>query len=73
MFSQSNRGYSPDIPGDTFWHFNLHFGYRFARRHAEARISILNLTERDYQLNPLNLYNEMLRDRTLALNFKFFF
>lgn len=73
FYSQSNRGYSPDEPGDEFWHFNLHFGYRFARRHAEARLSILNLTDRDYRLNPLNLYSELLRDRTLALSFRFYF
>ncbi|MGC8886174.1 MAG: TonB-dependent receptor domain-containing protein [Verrucomicrobiia bacterium] len=73
MYSQSNRGYSPDLQGDAFWHFNLHLGYRFARRHAEARLSLLNLTDRDYRLNPLNLYTELLRDRTIALSFRFYF
>lgn len=72
-YDQSNRGYTPDIPGDDFWHFNLHIGYRFSRRRAEARISLLNLTDRDYRLNPLNLYTELLRDRTVAVSFRFFF
>jgi len=70
---QSNRGYEPDIPGDDFWHLNLYAGWRFWRRHAELRVGLLNVTDHDYQLNPLNLYNELPRDRTLAVNLKFYF
>jgi len=67
---QSNRGYSPDIPGDDFWQFNLYLGYRFLQRRAEARLGLLNLTDRDYRLNPLNLYNELPRERTLTVSLK---
>jgi predicted Zn-dependent protease len=70
---QSNQGYEPDIPGDDFWHLNLYAGWRFWRRHAELRVGLLNVTDQDYQLNPLNLYNELPRDRTLAVNLKFYF
>jgi Flp pilus assembly protein TadD len=70
---QSNQDYEPDIPGDDFWHLNLYAGWRFWRRHAEVRVGLLNVTDQDYQLNPLNLYNELPRDRTLAVNFKFYF
>jgi hypothetical protein len=70
---QSNFGYSPDIPGDDFWQVNAFVGYRFLRRQAELRFGLLNLTDRDYRLNPLNLYNELPRHRTLAASFKFYF
>jgi predicted Zn-dependent protease len=70
---QSNQGYEPDIPGDDFWQLNLYAGWRFWRRHAEVRVGLLNVTDQDYQLNPLNLYNELPRDRTLAANLKFYF
>lgn len=70
---QSNQRYTPDIPGDDFWQVNLYLGWRFYRRHAELRVGLLNVTDQDYRLNPLNLYNEMPRDRTLAATFKFYF
>jgi len=70
---QSNRGYSPDIPGDDFWQFNMYAGYRFLQRRAELKIGLLNFTGQDYQLNPLTLYSELPRERTLAASFKFYF
>lgn len=70
---QSNRGYTPDLPGDDFWQFNLHAGYRFPKRRAEVRLSLLNLTDQDYHLNPLNLTRELPRDRTLAASLRFHF
>jgi Flp pilus assembly protein TadD len=70
---QSNQHYTPDLPGDDFWQVNLYLGWRFYRRHAELRVGLLNVTDQDYRLNPLNLYNELPRDRTLAVNFKFYF
>jgi tetratricopeptide (TPR) repeat protein len=71
--SQSNQGYSPDIPGDDFWQFNVYAGYRFPRRQAEVRLGLLNLTDRDYQLNPLNLHPELPRSRTLLMSLRFNF
>ena len=70
---QDNDGYSPSLPGDDFWQFNVWAGYRFFRRHAEARIGVLNLTDQDYQLNPLTIYTELPRERTLAVACKFYF
>jgi hypothetical protein len=64
--AQSNRGYSPDQPGDDFWQFNFWVGYRFPRRVAELSVGLLNLTDRDYRLNPLNLHRELPRERTFA-------
>jgi tetratricopeptide (TPR) repeat protein len=67
---QSNRGYSPDIPGDDFWQYNLWGGYRFLQRRAELRLGLLNIGNRDYKLNPLTLYNELPRQRTLVVSLK---
>lgn len=71
--SQANRGYAPAQPGDDFWQFNVFVGYRFARRHAEVRLGILNLADRNYALNPLTLYSELARERTFVAGFKFWF
>jgi outer membrane receptor protein involved in Fe transport len=70
---QSNHGYSPELRGEDFWQFNLFLGYRFPGRRAELRIGMLNLTDQDYRLNPLTLYNELPRDRTFAARLKFTF
>lgn len=70
---QSNRGYAPDMPGSDFWHLNAFVGYRFSRRHAELQLGLLNLTDRDYRLNPLNLTAELPRERTLAVSCRFWF
>lgn len=72
-YHQTNDGYSGALPGDQFWQHNLLAGYRFARRRAEIQVALLNVTDEDYKLNPLNYYLEMPRERTLALKFKFFF
>lgn len=71
--SQSNQGYTPDRPGDDFWQFNVEAGYRFARRRVEVRLALLNITDQDYRLNPLNLTTELPRERTLAASLRFSF
>lgn len=70
---QDNRGYRPDIPGDEFWQVNLFAGYRFLHRHAEARIGLLNVTDQEYRLNPLTIYSELPRERTLYASLRFYF
>lgn len=59
--------------GDDFWQFNLYAGYRFYRNQCELSCGLLNLTGQDYQLDPLNPYNELPRDRTLLVRAKFSF
>jgi len=71
-YYQSNGGYPNAAtpiaePSDDFWQFNLFAGWRFLHRRAEASLGLLNLAGQDYQLNPLNLYNELPRARTLAM------
>jgi hypothetical protein len=64
---QSNRGYAPPgLPSDDFWQVNLFAGYRFLQRRGEVGIGLLNLTDQDYRLNPLNLTPELPRSRTLV-------
>lgn len=60
-------------PGDDFWQHNLWLGWRFLRRHAELAIGLLNLTDEDYQLHPLNWHPETYRDRTVAVSGRFSF
>jgi outer membrane receptor protein involved in Fe transport len=72
-FGQSNDGYTPDEPGDDFWQFNLFAGYRSPRRKMEATIGLLNIAGQDYNLNPLNVYNELPRTRTIAVRLQFNF
>jgi hypothetical protein len=67
---QSNRGYTPDIPGDDFWQYNLWGGYRFLQRRGEVRVGLVNIGDRDYKLNPLTLYSELPRQRTLVVSLK---
>jgi hypothetical protein len=70
---QSNGGYSPALASDDFWQFNLYAGYRFWLRHAEARIGLVNMTDEDYRLNPLTLYNELPRERAVTFSLKFYY
>jgi len=72
-FLQDNSGYATPLPGDEFWQFNAFVGYRFPRRQAEVRVGVLNLTDQDYRLNPLNLVSGLPRERTFAASFQFSF
>lgn len=67
---QSNRHYEPDLEGEDFWHLNLYVGYRYPRRRWEATLGVLNITDQDYRLNPLNFYQELPRKRTIAVSFR---
>ncbi|PYJ06960.1 MAG: hypothetical protein DME25_05080 [Verrucomicrobia bacterium] len=68
--AQSNHGYSPELPGDEFWQFNVFAGFRFPHRQAQITIGLLNLSDQDYRLNPLNLYSELPRERALTVSLK---
>jgi len=66
---QSNSGYNPGESAD-FWQFNAFAGYRFLQRRAEVMLGLLNITDQNYNLNPLNLHNELPRSRTIALRLR---
>lgn len=63
-YHQDNFDFSPAEPGDDFWQLNLTVGCRFWHRRAEVSTGLLNITDQNYKLEPLNLYNEMARRRT---------
>jgi tetratricopeptide (TPR) repeat protein len=67
---QENSGYTPAQSGADFWQHNIYAGYRFPKRHAELRIGVANLLNRNYQLNPLNLYAELPRERAVTVGLK---
>ena len=64
---QSNVGYTPDEPGDDIFQLNAYVGYRLRRNFGDLTLGFLNLTDKDYKLNPLNYYNELPRNRTLLV------
>ncbi len=69
-FHQDNHGYSPGLAGDDFWQHNVFAGYVFSHRRAELRLGLLNLTDQDYRLNPLNLQLELPRGRTFTASLR---
>jgi len=72
-YHQDNHGDAAGLADADFWQHNLFAGYVFPHRRAELRLGILNITDQDYRLNPLNLQSEPARGRTftaaLRLNF----
>ncbi len=72
-YGQSNSGYTPAEPGDDFWQFNAFAGWRSPRRRMELTLGLLNIAGQDYKLNPLNVYNELPRSRTLMVRLQFNF
>ena len=72
-YAQDNKGADRNQPGDNFWQLNAYLGYRFPRRKAEIALGLLNLTDQDYRLNPLNLYNELPRTRTFVARLRLSF
>jgi Tfp pilus assembly protein PilF/outer membrane receptor protein involved in Fe transport len=65
-FDQLNAGYTTPEPGDNFWQFNMFVGFRSPGRNVEVAVGLLNIGNQGYNLNPLNIYNELPLTRTLA-------
>jgi Tfp pilus assembly protein PilF len=61
------------LPGDNFWQLNLQAGYRSPRQHFEFSLGLLNATGQNYHVSPINLYPDLQRQRTLAVQLKFNF
>ena len=80
-FSQENDGFQRDPrapkndprPGDDFWQLNVFAGYRFYRNQCEVSCGVLNITDTDYHLEPLNYYLELPRERTFFVRAKLTF
>jgi hypothetical protein len=56
-----------ELNGADFWQFNIYGGYRFPRNIGDITVGLLNLTNRDYRLNPLNEYAELPRSFTISV------
>ncbi len=65
-------GYLPR-DGDSFWQFNAVVGYRFNRNQSEISVGLLNITDADYQLSPLNPYDDIARERIAVVSCRFSF
>ncbi len=72
-FAQDNNGAIRGETGDDFWQFHVFAGWRFWQRRAEVTVGVLNLLDRDYELEPLNFYTEQPRERTFVARLKFKF
>ena len=71
--TQTSEGNSPKLAAENMWQLNVLAGWRIFHRHAELTAGILNLTDQDYHLNPLNLYQETPHQRTFYTQLKFQF
>ena len=71
--AQDNRKDSASLEDSAFWQINAAVGYRFFQRRAEIRLGLLNLTNQNYRLNPLNLHADLPRSRTFTAHFSFGF
>ena len=67
LFHQDNR---EGVADEAFWNMNARVGYRFSRRQAEVSVAVLNLLDHDYRLNPVNFYQELPRERLIAVMFR---
>ena len=72
-FVQDLDGSTPQPEGDEFPQLNLYVGYRFPNRRAELTVGVLNVTDEDYHLSPLNYYLELPRERLFYTRFRFNF
>jgi len=72
-YHQDNDGYTPALMSSDFSQQNLVLGWRLKRQRGEISFGILNLSDQDYHLNPLTVYNELPRARTYVGRVKFNF
>jgi tetratricopeptide (TPR) repeat protein len=70
FFHQQSEGYSPEIADESLWQHHVFVGYRLPRRRAEVRLGLLNLTDEEPHLNPLNLTVAPPRERTFYLSLR---
>jgi len=61
------------MDGDSVWRHDLWAGWRFLRRKAEVAVGLLNLTDEDYRVYPLNEFAPSYRDRIVAVTGRFAF
>jgi outer membrane receptor protein involved in Fe transport/predicted Zn-dependent protease len=62
-----------DLPSDDFPQWNLALGWRFPRQRGDVTFGVLNLTDENYHLSPVNFYNEMPHERVFYGRVRFRF
>ncbi len=67
------RSEKSGLAGDEFWQVNALAGWRFHRNQCEVSVGVLNLTDQDYRLDPLNPHEELPRERTVIARCKLSF
>jgi len=67
---QSNLQDAAALADEDMWQANVYAGWRLWQRKAEVTIGVLNLTDQDYHLNPINYIIEPPRSRTLFMRFR---
>ncbi len=69
-YQQENRGFEPGREDEGFWQHQAVLGYRLPGRSAEVALHMMNLTDQDYRLSPLNYYRPLWRGRTFLCSFR---
>ena len=69
-YHQDNHADLSSLPGDDFWMQDVFVGYVFPHRRAELRLGVLNLTDQNYHLDPLNWQSELARSRTFTASLR---
>ena len=80
-FAQDNRQRSfsggsfatRDLPSDDFPIWNVSLGWRFPRQRGDVTVGVLNVTDENYRLSPVNFYNEMPHERVFFGRVRFRF
>ena len=70
--STFQRGLTTRPDGD-FWQSDVLFDERFARNRCEISAGVVNLTDTDYQLDPVTNHGTLPRKMTAVLRCKFTF
>jgi len=70
---QDNRHDAGALRDEDLWQFDLWAGWRFAQRRLEIAMGLLNLTDRDYRLNPLNTAYGLPHERLLVTQLRWSF
>jgi outer membrane receptor protein involved in Fe transport len=62
-----------DLPDDEFPQWNVAIGWRFPRQRGDVTFGVLNLTDENYHLSPVNFYTEMPHERVFYGRVRFRF
>lgn len=72
-YNSSGNAINTTLPHDQFCQLNFWLGYRLRKGMGDISIGLLNATDTDYKLNPLNTYAELPRERVVAARVRFRF